>query len=224
MSVTPVSRDAQLASSLFDQEISQLFAVQVAKGLNPFGSSLARDWKPEVDALLNGSLFYLSLGVGSGVTVGQELQNVRYSALSRSQKWALFGMLVACPYVWARLDEMSLRERWAEQEESSWKAWLYRWRSRIDRAMRVARSLNVIFFLWTGRYPRLPDRLARAGLEHISQRRGRAVAFDFMNRQLVWQGVTDFLLFFAPLIDFRRIEKLFRKAMVSTLVLRMFVP
>ena len=76
--------------------------------------------------------------------------------------------------------------------------------------------LNFIVFLLTSKYPKVVDRVLGIPLENISVVRGRAVAFDFMNRQLVWQGLTDFLLFFAPLVDFERLQKIFRRNVANS--------
>jgi hypothetical protein len=87
--------------------------------------------------------------------------------------------------------------------------------ARLEMVWKVAVAFNFLAFLASGRYPQLAERLLRIPMEPISPDRPRSVAFDFMNRQLVWQGLTEFLLFFAPLIDFGRIQKVFHQAVAN---------
>jgi peroxin-2 len=88
----------------------------------------------------------------------------------------------------------------------------------VDKAMRRAETvwrcasvLNLVLFLWRGAFPHLVERLLGLRMRAIAPRASRSVAFDFMNRQLVWQGLTEFLLFFAPLVSFAKVQKLFRR-------------
>jgi hypothetical protein len=87
---------------------------------------------------------------------------------------------------------------------------------RVELIWKVATTVNFLAFLASGHYPQLSERVVRVVMEPISASRSRSVAFDFMNRQLVWQGLTEFLLFFAPLVNFARIQKLFRQAVANS--------
>ncbi len=82
---------------------------------------------------------------------------------------------------------------------------------RAEVVWKCASVLNFLLFLWGGRYPQLLERILGLPLRPISPFRARSVAFDYMNRQLVWQGLTEFLLFFAPLISMGRMVKFFRR-------------
>ncbi len=114
-----MSRDNQLSSSMFDGEIANLLKVQLVKSLSHFAPSVVRNHQPELDLLLNGSVFFLTFGAGSGVSAGQELQNVRYVKMTKLQL-VLLGLLnVLGPYAWARIREYILHERW--EREEGWK-------------------------------------------------------------------------------------------------------
>jgi hypothetical protein len=114
-----MSRDNQLSSSLFDGEIASLLKLQLVKSLSHFAPSLIRRFQPEIDLVLNGSVFVLSFGVGSRVSAGQELQNVRYAPASKSQLVLLGFFNIVGPYAWARVRERALQERW--EREEGWK-------------------------------------------------------------------------------------------------------
>jgi hypothetical protein len=114
-----MSRDNQLSSSLFDGEIASLLKMQLVKSLSHFAPSVVRRHQPELDLLLNGAVFILSFSFGSKVSAGQELQNVRYKSMTRLQ-FVLLGLInVAGPYMWARLREKDIHERW--EREDGWK-------------------------------------------------------------------------------------------------------
>ncbi len=188
-------RDNQLTSALFDAEIRSLLAAQLTRA---FGLT-ATSWKRELDLLLNGALWYLSVW-SSGHTVGQQLQNVSYhntwhasskAPAARWQRVALGLATVVAPYAW---------QRWTQTQEDR------RWINRIEAAWQTLTLLNLVAFFWTGRYPLLFERLLGLLLVHVSPTLTRSVAFDYLNRQLVWQGFTEFLLFIMPLVDFDKIQ------------------
>lgn len=114
-----MSRDNQLSSSLFDGEISNLLKLQLVKSLSHFAPSVVRRYQPELDLLLNGSVFALSFGGGSsGVSAGQELQNVKYDASKR--QLVLLGLCsIVVPYAWSKVRDRALHERW--EREDGWK-------------------------------------------------------------------------------------------------------
>lgn len=67
-------------------------------------------------------------------------------------------------------------------------------------------TLNFIGFLWSGKYVTLVERLTGSIVEDLRKNRRRAVAFEYMNREIVWQGLTEFLLFVTPLISFEKVK------------------
>lgn len=159
-----------------------------------------------MDLVLNGTIFYWSI-VRNGVSAGQRLQNVQYVAsVGKLRRLVLGASFVGLPYLWKKLEEHSARNRWSESRPES-----YKWMNRIDTTVKWSTIVNFLAFLFSSRFPHLSERILQAPMETIAVMRGRSVAFDFMNRQLVWQGFTEFLLFFAPLIDFDRIQKVFRR-------------
>lgn len=172
-----------------------------------------REWKHEVDAVLQGSLYYLSIW-SSGYTYGQQLQNVTYQngwagdvagkvPAARWQRVLMGAALILIPYAWNRGGD------YVQQNDfpTVWR----RWMSRLDSCWKVASVINFVAFLWTARYPTLVERLLALKMVHVSPHLTRSVAFEYMNRQLVWEGFTEFLLFIMPLIDFDRIQNAFRR-------------
>ncbi|POW00472.1 hypothetical protein PSTT_13106 [Puccinia striiformis] len=52
----------------------------------------------------------------------------------------------------------------------------------------------------------LVERVLKVRLVPIRNDLSRNVGFEFLNRQIVWQALTDFILFLLPLIDFRALR------------------
>jgi len=60
--------------------------------------------------------------------------------------------------------------------------------------------INFILFLYDGKYVTPANRLL--GLRLVYQAtRARSVSFEFMNRQLLWNGFTEFMFFLMPMIN-----------------------
>lgn len=206
-------RDSQLTSTLFDHEVSALLQAQLARALLSFGPTAVSRYMPEVRLVVNSAVFYLSV-FKSGKTYGQALQNATYSPLSRRQRILLGVAFVVVPYVWARVSETAIDERWAGMEHEDWEYVVWKWMTRMEAAHKLVVLLNFVAFLWSGVYPHYVERLL--GVTITTARRGaRAVAFEYMNRELMWQGLTEFLLFATPLVNLTQLQNFFRRKIAA---------
>ena len=229
------SRDSQYTSSLFDHEINMLLHAQLAKTFTFFGfvfvslsllfflffmlivfigPNFVSKWNPEIHLLLNGSVFYFSI-FKAGKTYGQVLQNVRYVPLKRWQKLLMGLGFVVFPYAHSRFSEIAVSHRWSEEEPNHWKHRLWRCTQLLEKIWKTVTLVNFFAFLWSGAYPNMLERLLGARIESASKTKGRSVAFDYMNRELVWEGFTEFLLFVTPLISFEKIQNFFRRKIAA---------
>jgi Pex2 / Pex12 amino terminal region/Zinc finger, C3HC4 type (RING finger) len=71
---------------------------------------------------------------------------------------------------------------------------------RVDAIVKLLSVANFAAFLLNGRYPTLAHRVL--GLRYVwaGPSAARVLSFEYMNRQLVWQGFTEFLMFAVPLL------------------------
>lgn len=172
-------------------------------------ANFARAWHAEVDAALGALLFYLSV-YSDGFTYGQTLQNVTFrnafaSRPTPATRWqrVLLGIaLVGLPYGWHRAKQRAL-----VADDPWWRRWMHR----VETGAKALALVNMAAFLWSGRYPRIWERVFGLRMDHVSPVRTRSVAYEYMNRQLVWQGFTEFLLFAAPLVNVDRLQNFFRR-------------
>jgi peroxin-2 len=70
-------------------------------------------------------------------------------------------------------------------------------------------TLNVtMLFMWTGHYPTLIERILGMKVKYLHSSMARRVSFEYMNRQLVWNGFTEFMLFVMPLINVQKLRSM----------------
>jgi peroxin-2 len=63
-----------------------------------------------------------------------------------------------------------------------------------------------LLFMWTGHCPTLIERILGMKVKYLHPSMARRVSFEFMNRQLVWNGFTEFMLFVMPLINVQKLR------------------
>eukprot|EP01097_Dermamoeba_algensis_P003049 TRINITY_DN222_c0_g1_i1.p1 TRINITY_DN222_c0_g1~~TRINITY_DN222_c0_g1_i1.p1 ORF type:complete len:249 (-),score=21.35 TRINITY_DN222_c0_g1_i1:168-914(-) len=84
----------------------------------------------------------------------------------------------------------------------------------LDAVYKAASLLNFLVFLIDGRYASLITRVLGMRLVFAHPSTVRQVNFEFMNRQLVWHGFTEFLLYLMPLINIDRIRNFVRRRLL----------
>ena len=168
-------------------------------------------------------------------TYGQKLQNLTYrdeskhsSLLSRFfvsapfsggryvglSKWKLlaFGILsIGGRYFLERINLFCGEKNWGDEEDSSWKRKFWVALQWIEKITKLIDFFYLILFLYNGRYLSLLENFFQMRLLPAYRSLPRQISFELMNRQLVWQSFTDFLLFLLPLLNFNSIKKIFTK-------------
>ncbi|KAM4058593.1 pex2/pex12 domain-containing protein [Hirsutella rhossiliensis] len=211
----PAFRVAQVDAELLDDELVELLRGQVADALKYFGGGhLHDDWSAETLLALRAVLFKLTVW-DHDATYGAALQNLRYTdartdgpvlvAPSRLQK-SLYGLVtVVGKYAWTRWEDWLLDQDDGHDRPSSPRIrFLSRWTGRLSTAHSAAALVSFLVFLLRGRYRTLLDRVLRMRLAPPTSHVSREVSFEYLNRQLVWHALTEFLLFVLPLIGINR--------------------
>lgn len=87
--------------------------------------------------------------------------------------------------------------------------------SKINNSLRVLNLLNFTLFLVSGRYPSLIHRVLGISLTPIVtdllRFNGDSVNYEFQNRQLVWNVMTEFLVFILPLLQLKKLRQMSKK-------------
>ncbi|KAH9508687.1 peroxisome assembly protein (Peroxin-2) [Bulinus truncatus] len=150
----------------------------------------------------------------SGSTIGQHILGIQYFAkqptATTNKPWIsitgrekiLYGLLViVCPWLKERLS--TLLSYLGLSSVESTVTW---WAQQIETVFKVCALINVLVFLRQGAYLTLVERLLGIRAK-FPQRQGlRQVGFEFMTRELMWHGFSEFLFFLLPLINFQRIK------------------
>ncbi|KAL6006175.1 peroxisome assembly protein (Peroxin-2), partial [Asimina triloba] len=89
-------------------------------------------------------------------------------------------------YIWARLQSFSAFRRWGDSEQN---------------------DFNCTEKICLEEYRNLIERVLRARLVYGSPNMNRAVSFEYMNRQLVWNEFSEMLLLLLPLLNSSLIKK-----------------
>lgn len=213
-----ISRVNQVDAGRLDIEMSAMLKEQLLKVFSLMKPGMLFHYEPELDAFLEFLIWRFSIWVDKP-TPGNALMNLRYRderaletrgkfrtglegpGLTFAQKlWYCFAT-VGGQYIWARLQSFSAFRRWGDSEQRSLarRAWFLI--QRLEGFYKAASFSNLLIFLYTGRYRNLIERALQARLVYGSPHMNRAVSFEYMNRQLVWNEFSEMLLLLLPLLN-----------------------
>ncbi|KAJ7011844.1 hypothetical protein NC653_002056 [Populus alba x Populus x berolinensis] len=198
-----ISRVNQFDAARLDIEMSAMLKEQLVKVFSLMKPGMLFQYEPELDAFLEFLIWRFSIWVDKP-TPGNALMNLRYRderamdsigkvrtglegpGLTIAQKIWYCIATVGGQYTWARLQSFSAFRRWGDSEQRplARRAWIFI--QRIEGLYKAASFGNLLIFLYTGRFRNLIERVLQARLVYGSPNMNRAVSFEYMNRQLVW--------------------------------------
>ncbi|KAK4784468.1 hypothetical protein SAY86_018836 [Trapa natans] len=222
-----ISRVSQFDAARLDIEMSAMLKEQLVKVFSLMKPGMLFQYEPELDAFLEFLIWRFSIWVDKP-TPGIGLMNLRYRdertsesrgkvrtglegpGLTVAQKIWYCIASVGGQYILARLQSFSAFHRWGETEQRSFVRWAWLLLQRLEGLYKAASFGNLLVFLFTGRYRTLIERVLRARLVYGSPNMNRAVSFEYMNRQLVWNEFSEMLLLLLPLLNSSSIQNLLR--------------
>ncbi|KAK4055154.1 peroxisome assembly protein (Peroxin-2) [Microbotryomycetes sp. JL201] len=98
------------------------------------------------------------------------------------------------------------RQRDEGQLANEWKRVAWELVTFGEKIGAMAGLANFLVFLYDGRYRTLVDRILGMRLIYAQRSITPNVSFEFLNRQLVWEAFTEFILFLMPLINIQRVR------------------
>ncbi|KAB1218538.1 Peroxisome biogenesis protein 2 [Morella rubra] len=222
-----ISRVNQVDAARLDVEMSAMLKEQLVKVFTLMKPGILFQYEAELDAFLEFLIWRFSIWVDKP-TPGIALMNLRYRderameargkvrtglegpGLTVAQKIWYCVATVGGQYIWARLQSFSAFRRWGDSEQRSFprRAWMLM--QRIEGLYKAASFGNLLIFLYTGRYRNLIERALRARLVYGSPNMNRAVSFEYMNRQLVWNEFSEMLLLLLPLLNSSSLQNFLR--------------
>ncbi|XP_062335987.1 peroxisome biogenesis factor 2 isoform X1 [Osmerus eperlanus] len=215
---TPVLRISQLDAFELDSALQQLLWSQFSQCFQNLGPGLLTPLEAELKVLLQMLVWRFSLYSGSS-TVGQALLGLRfhnalshaprYQTLSRRQRLGL--LLLGAGPRWLRERSHSLlRSLGAGPGSGALSGGLRTGMGLLSGLVQTANLVNFLVFLRKGRYPSLSERILGARAVFSRSPGARDVAFQYVNRELLWHGFAEFLIFLLPLVDMRRAKAALR--------------
>lgn len=218
---TPVLRISQLDALELDSALEQLLWTQFSRCFQNCRPGLLTPAEPELRALLQLLVWRFTL-YSSGATVGQSLLSLRYHnllsspsryrPLSRRQKWGLALLNVGARWLQERshslllLLGLSAGGAASEGDSGLLARGLRRCCSLVSSAAQMASLVNFLVFLKQGQHPLLAERIVGARAVFSKPDVVRDVSYQYMNRELLWHGFSQFLIFLLPLINTRRLK------------------
>ncbi|KAM6977681.1 peroxisome biogenesis factor 2 [Aplochiton taeniatus] len=219
---TPVLRINQLDAFELDSALEQLVWAQFSQCFQHFRPGLLTPLEPELKALLQLLLWRFTV-YSSSATVGQSLLDLRYhNALSSSpryqplSRWQKLGMaLLSVGPIWLRERSHTLLLSLGlgtgaggppTEEGGRLRLGLRRSLNLLSSVAQVASLVNFLVFLRKGRHPSLSERLLGVRAVFSKAQGGRDVTFQYVNRELLWHGFAEFLIFLLPLVNVRRMK------------------
>lgn len=169
-------------------------------------------WKPELEGALKTLIFCISIGARN-YSYGQQLQNLTFGDMGKRTKTAFWLFSVGVPYLlqrWFVLYKAGAKWMGREDVPEHPEASTLRRIHTIEKVYQVLNTLNFLMFLWNGAYVSLLHRLLGLKQVYLKRQTIRRIGFEYMNRQLIWNGFTEFMLFILPMIPFTRISRTIR--------------
>ena len=215
-----ILRVNQLDAQVLDDQIAGLLQPHWERIFERMaGPDFIEKYEPEVSATLKGLIFALSR-LFCHQSYADKLHNLVYRnefAAARGghaaegfaardtrppimQQLACGVTAIGLHYLFAKINKHSIEQQWSDLPDTSRRKRLWHALNRLEPYLKLIACVNFLVFLVHGRYRSLWDRLF--GLRLVLEKRHvlRQVNFDYMDQQLVWQGVAQFLAFATPFI------------------------
>lgn len=229
----PSPRVSQLDARILDNELFSLLKQQLADAFALLSSKpWSFDLHPELWSLALKLVIFRLTTFKTGSSYGNKLQNLKLldsrtgALVSRSTRMLLLGTIVG-EYVLDKCQSY-LYDFEANQEQARRAvgaritALVARYNASILKvskdAFKVVQLLNTVLFIVYGRFPSLVHRALGVSVTPVVadllKFNGTKVNFEFQNRQLVWNVMTEFLVFILPLLQLHRWRR-FARSVVS---------
>ena len=210
-----VLRVSQLDAHQLDNELLEIiFLKQLGKCFDCFDESIASKYKEEMKLFLEFLLWFKTVRV-SKPTPGMEMMNVTYldekgiaqfGSLREQQKWTLLLCGSVCKYLYSKATNFVANKCLPDDTTS-------RVVKLLGTAHSVARTMNLILFLYSGKFPNVPQRAAKVRFAHENPNAGRAMTFEYLNRALAMREITEVgKTVVMPMMESKGAREFFRRA------------
>uniref|UniRef100_A0ACD5ZZV4 Uncharacterized protein n=1 Tax=Avena sativa TaxID=4498 RepID=A0ACD5ZZV4_AVESA len=217
--------------------MSAMLKEQLVKVFSLMKPGLLFQYEPELDAFLEFLIWRFSIWVDkptpgnalmnlryrderAAPIAGKEVRTgLEGPGLSVSQKIFYCISTVGGQYLLSRLQSFSAFRRWGDSEQRPLARRAWGLVQHAEGLYRAVSFFNLLSFLYGGRYHfstclamfimyrTIVERILKARLVYGSPNMNRAVSFEYMNRQLVWNEFSEMLLLLLPLLNSSSVKK-----------------
>ncbi|XP_026860245.2 peroxisome biogenesis factor 2 [Electrophorus electricus] len=208
--LSPVLRISQLDAFELDAALEQLVWAQFSRCFQHLRPGLLTPGEPELRALLQLLIWSFTV-YSNSATVGQTLLHIRYRStlvpgphpgpMSRQQKLWYALLTVGGRWVRERLPTLLLGHAPDLGMQRARGALAI-----VGGMTKASGLLNFLLFLRSGTFPTLTERLLGVEPVHSQPQGPRHLNFSYMNRELLWHGFAEFLIFLLPLVSASRLR------------------
>ncbi|KAI9291651.1 hypothetical protein K502DRAFT_278597, partial [Neoconidiobolus thromboides FSU 785] len=198
-----VSRVAQLDADLLDNELKEILSTKLFTAVSLFKSDIKTMYEPELVLGLQSVLFYFSFRGKFKASYGAMLQNLRFQNDFSPKNFtttsisdptllqvSLYGVLtIGGQYLWSKWLNSGVGGGWGDEVNSqTTKYKIYKAISSLEKWVKLINLIHFLHFIYNGRYRGIIERIL--GLRLVPARKAgiRQLNFEFLNRQMVWDG------------------------------------
>lgn len=178
--------------------------------------------KPELKSLVRLLIWKWSI-YDNGMTFGQRMMGLKYSqhcssmptkldtqpiSLGKYNRW-LFVSFILMEWLHERFENIVGLLNPRIRSENILDC--------ITSIVQFANLMNFCIFLLKGTYPSLKERLLHLQMSPMKQQTLREPSYDFMNKEIIWYGFSEFLFFVLPYVNFFAMRNWFRTILYNTL-------
>uniref|UniRef100_A0A8D0H0Y3 Peroxisome biogenesis factor 2 n=1 Tax=Sphenodon punctatus TaxID=8508 RepID=A0A8D0H0Y3_SPHPU len=208
-SLNPVLRISQLDALELNKALEQLVWSQFTHCFHGFKPGLLARFEPEIKAFLWLFLWRFTI-YSKNATVGQTVLNIQYkNDFSQMQKYQPLSKRQKLWYLICTVGGRWLEERcydlFSNRPLESFCKTKY-FINLVVGLLKLFELLNFLIFLQKGKFATLTERILGIRSVFCLPQSVRQIGFEFMNRELLWHGFAEFLIFLLPLINMQKLK------------------
>lgn len=228
----PSPRVSQLDAHILDTELLSLLKQQLVSIFQLHTTSWwTYNQHPEFWTLLLNLLVFRLTVWKNGSSYGLSLQNLKLANFKNGKligynKRLLLCAIIVGEYIFQKFESYLYSKDETEIAATRLKGILQRTLNflvknrdklltKINETLKIVNLLNFVLFLINGKFPTVVHRLLGISLTPVVtdllKFNGDNVNFEFQNRQLVWNVMTEFLVFILPLLKLKSMRRRFNR-------------
>lgn len=207
--VTPVLRISQLDALELNKALELLVWSQFTRCFHGFKPGFLTRFEPEIKASLWIFLWRFTI-YSKNATVGQAILNIQYkNDLSQMQKYQTLSKHQKLWYLIYTVGGKWLEERcydlFSHRPLESFQKTKY-FINLVVGLLKLCELLNFLIFLQKGKFATLTERILGIRSVFCQPQSARQIGFEYMNRELLWHGFAEFLIFLLPLVNMQKLK------------------